>query len=147
QLFQHPITVRDIAMRGAVKTIAADAMAPVEMIGNSVEVRMFRYGLVKGRVENSDLRGFSAEDLAGRANPLDVAGIVQRREVDTRLDPPQHLVIDQDRFLERLAAVHDSVAHSMDVRHALNLGQCQAVRRKPAENVSQGGGNVAKRRR
>lgn len=94
------------------------------------------------RIEDGDLGDPGAERLANGEDPLQVVRVVERRELDVVLDPADHLVVDQDRVPEALAAVDDPVAHSFDLAHA--AGQHAGFRaREPLEDAGDGGAVIA----
>ena len=69
---------------------------------------------VKGRVEAGHLRHVG-QRVHGRANAGQVGRIVQRRQVGEPLDRGEHLVVDQHRAGELLAAVDDAMADRGDL--------------------------------
>ena len=101
-----------VAVRGAVKAIAADALLLVEFVGQRVEIGTLGQGLVKGGVEDHYLRHLR-EVLAGGANPRQVRRVVQGRQRRTVLDTPFDLRGDQLRREEALAAVGNAVAYGL----------------------------------
>jgi hypothetical protein len=116
-------TVRHVAVRGAVKAVAAHLVAAIELVGDGVEVRVRRQRAVEGGVEHRDLRHARAQDRRRGADALEVGRVVQRREIDRVLDPLQYLVVDPHRAREALAPVHDPVTDRVDLgasaeRHA-----------------------------
>jgi hypothetical protein len=76
---------RDVAVRGAVEAVAADAVLLVEVVGQAVEVGVGRQRLVEGGVEDGDLRHVG-EHLHGHADAGHVDRVVQRREDREFLD-------------------------------------------------------------
>jgi hypothetical protein len=69
---------------------------------------------VERRVEDRDLRLSRAEELAAGPDAPKVVRVVEWRELDARLDPGLDVGVDENRILESLAAVHDSVADRVD---------------------------------
>src|SRR5262245_34806539 len=108
-------------MGRSMKAIPPDAVAPVKVIGQRVQVSFFGHRRVKGGIEYRHLWCRLAEDLPHGANATQVVGIVKRREVDALLDPLHHLVVDDYGLLEQLAAVHNTVSDCMDVAKVVNL--------------------------
>ena len=75
-------------------------MTAVQMVGHRVEVSVLGNRGVKSSIEYCDLRRRLAEDLPQCPNSAQVVGVMERREVDAVLDSLQHLIVDDDRFLE-----------------------------------------------
>jgi hypothetical protein len=86
--------------------------------------------LVEGGVEHRDL-GHVAQDVAHRAVSLDVGRVVQRGHVEAVLDPAHDVVVDQDRCLEPLPAVHHAVAHGLDLAAVASVRRCRAAPAAP----------------
>ena len=80
---------RDIAVRGAVKAVAADAVLLVKVVGQTVEVGVGRQRLMEGGIEDGDLRNVG-ELFLGYADAGDVDRVVQRREEREFLDVGDH---------------------------------------------------------
>jgi cell division septum initiation protein DivIVA len=76
---------------------------------------MLWQSVVKGGVENRDLRHVRAEEFAGGANAFETCRIVERGEVDALLDVLQHLLVNLYRFGEAFAAMNDAMADRLDV--------------------------------
>ena len=55
----------------------------------------------------------------------------------------QHLVVDERGRGEELAAVNDAMADGVDVGSAANPGYCALVGGDVANQVFEGGGNIA----
>ena len=91
-------------MRSAVKTVAADFVAAVKLVGKRVKKRFFGQSLVKSRIENSDLRDAFTENFDGGANSFDVRRIMQRRKFDAIFDAAQNFVSNNYRFGKAFAA-------------------------------------------
>src|SRR5512133_3460401 len=106
-------------------------MTAVEMIGQRVEVSVIGNRRVKSGIEYCDLRRRPAEDLPQGPDSTQVVGIMEGREVDAVLDSLQHLIVDHGRFLEKLAAMHDTVSRRMDVSQTANLVDPRAIRCQP----------------
>ena len=100
QSTQRTIAESDIAVRRSVKSIAADAMAPVQVVRDGVKVSVLGNGMVERGIEHRHLRSVLAEQLARSQNALDVVGIVQRRKIDTVFNALQHFVVNQCRLGE-----------------------------------------------
>ena len=68
--------------------------------GQRVELSALGNRRVKSGIEYCDLWRRLAEDLPQCPNSAKVVGVMERREVDAVLDSLQHLIVDDDRFLE-----------------------------------------------
>ena len=99
---------RDIGVRGAVEPVTADVVLLAPRARDGVRVRDLRDRVVEGRVEDHHLRQVG-EQLAGHRDALEVGRVVQRRQRHQRLHGRDHVVVDQGRLGELLAAVHDPV--------------------------------------
>ena len=108
---------RDIAVAGAVETIAADTVVLVVVIGHCVGESLGRHGLMEGSVEHADLRHILAHDLDAGVDAGDVRGVVQRREGGAVFKRLHDLVRDAHGGSELLAAVDDPVADSVYLAH------------------------------
>jgi hypothetical protein len=94
-------------------------------------------------VENRDLRGPLAENLAGRLNAPGIIRVVEGSQIDTRRDAAQYFVTNEHRFAEQLSALHNSVTFSMDVSKTLNLRYSSAPGSEPAGDMIQCGWSIA----
>ena len=121
QFPQGSVAKRYIAMRGPVKSIAADAVPAVEMIGNGIQISLLGDGMMERGIEYRDLRRILAEQFPRRLNALYVIGIVQRRQIDAVFDPFQHLIVDERRFLKQFSAMHHAMPDRMHVRRAFDF--------------------------
>ncbi len=84
-----------VTMRSAVKSVAANAVAAIEVIWNGVEIRVIRNRMVKRCIEDCDLRSFAAERFSRRGDSFQVIRIMQRREIDSLFEAFQDSFIDQ----------------------------------------------------
>src|SRR5438132_674602 len=87
---------------------------------------LFRQSLVKRSIEDRDLRQAGAKYVARGKNSLDVQGIVQRRQIDALVYAPKHLLIDQHRMSELLAAVDYSMTDGVNIgntSHFIDAGR------------------------
>src|ERR1017187_7526838 len=121
-------------------------MTAVEMVGQRVQVSILGNRCVKSGIEHCYLRRRLAEDLPQRPNSSQIIRIVERREVDAVFDSLQHFIVDDDRFLEELAAVHYAVARRVDVSQTANPVDPGAVGCQPAQHIVECRGDVADRR-
>ena len=110
-------------------------MTAIQMVRHRVEVSVLGNRGVKSGIEDCDLRRRLAEDLPQRPNSAQVVGIMERRQVDAVFDSLQHLIVDDDRFLEQLAAMHHAVSHRVDVSQTANLVDPGAIRCQPAQHI------------
>ena len=114
--------------------------APRARPRDGVGVGVRRHRLVERGVEDRDLRHVG-EELRRDLDALEVGRVVQRRQRDQVGDRGDHLVVDQHRLGEAVAAVDDAVARP---RRTLDVGQRRAV---VLERVDGGAQRVLERRR
>ena len=112
---QLSIAVRDIAVRSTVKTVATHAMLFVQPIGDRVDVGVFGKSVMKGRVEDGDLRERRSEIFAGSTDACKTCRIVERSKLDALFDIGDYFVIDQDRFGEQFCTVDDAMADGVNL--------------------------------
>ena len=105
-----------VLVAGAVETVAADLVLLIVLIGQGIGVGHGGHGLVEGGVEHGHHGGAGHQLLAG-LDADDVGGVVQGGQRIALLDGGHHLVGDQDRLGELLAAVDHPVAHRVDLLH------------------------------
>ena len=72
---------------------------------------------MEGGVEHGHLRHVLAHDGGAGVDAGDVGGVVERRQGDAVLQSLHHLVGDEDRLVESLAAVDHPVTHRVDLLH------------------------------
>ncbi|EHM55975.1 hypothetical protein HMPREF9080_00224 [Cardiobacterium valvarum F0432] len=113
----------DVAVRGAVETVAADFVVGVELVWQRVEIGALRHMLVEGGVEDDDLFQLR-EDFARSVNTGNVRRVVQRGEADAVHNLVAHIVIHEDGFGEIFTAMHDAVADRLDFVHQPFFVQC-----------------------
>src|ERR1035438_2635864 len=82
QFAQSAVAKRNVAMRGSMKAVAADAVTPVKGIGQGVKESVLRDRMVKRGIEHGHLGNILAEEFSRSHDALDVVGIVQRRKID-----------------------------------------------------------------
>src|SRR5262245_44580561 len=119
--FQLTITVGHVTMRRAMKAIAPDAVTAVELIGDRVQIRRLGQSLMKGSIENCDLRESGAKHLARSEYAFDIRRIVERRELHAIFNGLQHLIADQHRLLEVFSPMDHAVPDCMDVGNTFDL--------------------------
>ena len=115
ELVEGPAQVRggragDVAVRGAVEAVPADPQPVGQVAGQRVAPRARRHRGVEGGVEHRHLRGVRVAG-AGDLDAGDVRGVVQRRERHQLADLLEHVVVDDGRPREAVAAVHHPVPH------------------------------------
>ena len=110
--------LRDIAVRGAVETIAAHVPLGIEFIRHSIEISIRRHGAVESIVEHGHLRCTGHEGI-NSAEACQVTLVVYRCEVDEALNAFLHLGSDDAALLKEVTALHDTVSHSVDLVEAL----------------------------
>src|SRR5215471_1491349 len=115
---QSAIAEGDVPMGGSMKSVSPDAVPPIEMIGNGIEVGLLRKGMMERSIEYRHLGNVFAQEFAGCLNTLDVIRIMKRREIDAILDPFQHPIVNQGGFLEQLPAMHHAVPHRIQIGRA-----------------------------
>src|SRR4029077_10163328 len=103
--------------------------------------------MMESRIKYRNLRDVAAKKLARRQNPLHIIRIMQRRQIDTILDPLEHAVVNERGLLEQLASVHDAVTDGMYFSSILDLMNSGAFRCDVAEQIIQSRTHVPKRRR
>jgi len=121
---------RNIAVRGTVEAVTADAVLLVKVVGQAVEVGVRRQRLVEGSVENGDLRHIRKE-LQGNADTGDVDRIMQRCEIRQFLDVGDHRRRDDHRAGEFVAAMDDAMADGTDLFRVESEGLAEQGRRFP----------------
>ena len=104
---------RDIAVRGAVETVAPHALFAIQPVRDRIGERGRTHGLMERGVENDHL-GNGRHDLHAGVDSEQIGGIVQRRQRRDRLDVGQHLRRHQSRGGEALAAVDDAMSDDDD---------------------------------
>ena len=83
----------NIAVRGAVEAVAADAVVFVVLIGNCVHVSLAGHGLVESGVEHCN-HGNISHNVAAGVDADDVCGVMQGSEGSTLLERFHNSVID-----------------------------------------------------
>ena len=77
QIANRAVAIGHVPVGDAVESVAADAVAQIEMVRNRVQVGMLGKRVVKRGIEYGDLRNLRAQQIAHRANSAKVRGIVQ----------------------------------------------------------------------
>ena len=107
---------RHVFVAGAVEAVAADLVLLIIGVGQGVHVGLGGHGLVEGGVEHGH-HGHAGHHLLAGPDAGEVGGVVEGGQGDAVLNGFEHLVGDQDRLVERLAAVDHPVAHRLDLLH------------------------------
>ena len=110
--------LRDIAVRGAMETIAAYMPLGVELVRHSVEIGIRRHGAVESIVKHRDLRCAGHEGIDS-AETSQVAFVVYRSKVDEALNAFLHLGSDDATLLKEITSLHDAVSHGVDLVETL----------------------------
>ena len=98
----------------AVRAVAADAILLVVLVREAVHVGVSRHRLMEGGVEGHDLRDARENGLHG-VDAQQVSRVMERGEVAAEGDLLQDVVVHEDGAGEEIAALDDTVAHSLDV--------------------------------
>ena len=104
-----------IPMGSPVEAVPPKLVSRVIQVGQAIQKRFRRHGLMKRSIENGDVLRVGQQGAAGIVS-LEVVRDVKRRQVHRRLNQFQHCVVDQHGLLEVFAPVHDAVAHALDLR-------------------------------
>ena len=104
--------------REAVKAVAADVPVGAPALGHGVHRGLLGHGRVELGIEDGDLRqpGQGGARLLDR---LQRRGVVQRREIDQRVQGRQRAVVQEHGRAEARTSVHDAVPHGDDVARRL----------------------------
>ncbi len=105
---------RDELVAGAVKTIAADLQFLADCIRQRVGVGLLRHVRVEGGVENGHL-GRAGDELLHPLDPLQIEGIVQRRQRNQFPDGGDDLHVHLDGVGKLRSAVDDAMPHRFDI--------------------------------
>src|SRR5271167_3483199 len=124
-------------MGRSMEAVAADAVPPVEMVRDGVQVSLLWNRMMKRSIEYGHLRNVLAEEVSRRQNALDVVGIVKRRKINAVFNPLQHLAVNKGRLREQLAAVHNAMPNRLNVTRTLDLGDPRFVRGNESDQVVQ----------
>src|SRR5271165_4655511 len=125
QFPQRTVAKRNVTMGGSMEAIAADTVPPVEVIRDGVQVSLLRNRVVKRRIEHGHLGNVFAKKLTRRHDALDVVGIMKRSKINAVFNPLQDLAVDERRLREHLTAVHNAMAHCMNVSRTLDLSNAR----------------------
>jgi hypothetical protein len=101
---------RDVRERGSVKPVPAYSIVPIKFFRQRVMVGVRRHGLVKGRIEHSDLR-HAWPECAANLNAQQIWRIMERRERNSRSNRRHDRIVDDDSGTESLPSVHHTVAY------------------------------------
>ena len=107
-------TLGDELMAGAVETVAAHLVLLIVLVGHTVEVSLGRHGLMERGIKHTHHRHAGHNGLAG-ADADEGSGIVEGSEVGALLHLGDHLIGDDHGGGKLLAAVDETVTHSLDL--------------------------------
>ena len=110
--------LRNIAVRGAVETIAAHVPLGIELIRHSIEISIRWHGAVECIVEHGHLR-CAGHECVYSAQTSQVAFVVHRRKVDEAFNAFLHLGSDDATLLKEITTLHDTVSHGVDLVETL----------------------------
>ena len=105
--------LRDVAVAGAVETVATYAVLLIVLVGEGIEVGFRRHGLVERGVEDCHLRGRGHKGGYG-VDAGHVGGVVEGCDVVALFDHVLHLVVDKHAFAELLCSVDHAVTDGVD---------------------------------
>ena len=146
-LRQLPVAVCHIPMGGAVKSVSANLVPPIELIRDCIQIRYFRHGCVKRRIKNNDLRNAGSEQLTSRLNAFQIGRVVKRRKVDTIFNPLDHIVVNNDGPCKLLAPVNHPVPDGMYVAERANGCNIRFCGNNPSQQVVESSAVIAQRGR
>ena len=104
----------DIEMRSSVGAVTADAVFLIIFVGQRIHVGRRLHGLMERGVESDNL-GHVGEHMRDGMYAQKVGGVVQRGEIAADFDLAEHVVVDEGAAGEEVGALHDAVAHGLDV--------------------------------
>src|SRR6185369_6591922 len=134
-------------MRGAVKSVTANAMTSIQLIRQSVKERMFRQCLMKCRIEDGDLRQRSAQSRARREDALDIRRVMKRRELNAVFNAAQYFIGYQYGAGEAFATVYYAMTNSMNIGNTVDVRNSRVLRHGPTKNYLHGCARIANRLR
>ena len=128
RLVQHARRfTRHVVVAGAVEAVAADAVFFIEMIGQGVEVRLFRHRLMESRIENRYVFIRKMREVFQRLFDADqMRRVMQGCERRSVFDILHRLIADDDGVRQLFAAVDDTVTDCSDLCRQLRF-LCQNV--------------------
>ena len=130
------------------EAVAANTVPPIEMIRNSIKVSVLGNRMVERSVEHRHLRNVLAEKISRTARmPLMLLGLCRGARSMQSSIALQHLVVNQGRLGEHLAAVHHAMPNRVNVGRAPNLRHSRFVGGDVANQVVQRRRNVPQRSR
>ncbi|KAF5029467.1 hypothetical protein DSECCO2_648310 [anaerobic digester metagenome] len=103
----------DVAVRGAVEAVAADAQRLVQVVGQRVKIRLLGHGLVELGVEHAHGRRVRKEFFR-HFDAREVGGVVQRTQRNVVADDALGPFVDLDGLLDLFAAEQHAVTHGVD---------------------------------
>jgi hypothetical protein len=97
---QSTIAKGDVPMGRSVESVAPNAVAPIEMMRDGIQVSLLGNGMMERRIENCYLGDGFTKEFARRHDAFNIVGIVEGREIDAVFDSLYHLIVNDSRFLE-----------------------------------------------
>src|SRR6516164_1910176 len=94
-------------------------------------------------IKYGDLGNILSQQFSSGQNSSHIVRVVKWRQINAVFDSLQYAVIDQGRFFECLAAMHDAVSHGMHIRSAFDLGDARSIGSNVSEQVVEGRTHVA----
>ena len=85
-----------------------------KIVGQGESAFHRRHSVMKRGIKAGDLDQIRFEPPNGR-DPIEIEGLMQRRERDKRLQTFVHYVVDDHRFEEQRTAVNDTMANGREV--------------------------------
>src|SRR5579864_2968831 len=134
----------DIAMRGTMESVPPDAVPPVQVIWDGIQVGHLGKRMMKGSIEHRHLGNVFAEGFAGCLDAFDVVWIVNRGQIDAVLKSLQNRVVNQGRLCEHLTAMHHSVSYRIYVGCTLDF-RCSWIRSDVANQVFEHSAHISQR--
>ena len=108
----------DVEKTGAVEAVFTDTVLLIPLVGEGVHVGALRHCLMPGGVHHRAVSGVG-QNISGGFDALDIGRIVQRGQIGYFLKGLQRFIVDNDRLVELVASLYDSMAYSLDVVHVL----------------------------
>ena len=109
----------DIFVARPVEAVAADAVLLIVLLRQRIQIGLRGHGLMEGGIEYRHHRGVRHQSAA-RKDSGQICRIVQRCKIGDLTDALDHVIIDERRLRELLAAVHDAVSHRTDLGQRLH---------------------------
>lgn len=111
--------LRYISVAGSVKTVTANVVFRIQVIGNGIEIGIVGHRAMECVVEHADLRRLRHQCIHGPES-AQMTGVVNRSKVAKFLYSCLYLLIDDDAVAEFVASLHDSMAYGIYLVKALD---------------------------